>query len=143
MILLDANVLLYAYNADAAQQQAAARWLHELLDSGEPVGLPTPTIWAFLRISTNARLWTNPLTAEHAFSIVEQWLAEPGVVVVHPGPRHLELLRQLVCDFDAKGSLMSDAVLAALALEFGATLASTDQDFRRFPLIKWTNPLKP
>jgi uncharacterized protein len=143
VILLDANVLLYAYNADAPQQRAAARWLGELLDSGEPVGLPTPTIWAFLRISTNARIWTNPLTAEQAFSFIEQWLTQPGVVVVHPGPRHLELLRQLVSEFDAKGMLVSDAVLAALALEFGATLASTDQNFRRFPSIRWTNPLRP
>jgi toxin-antitoxin system PIN domain toxin len=142
VILLDANLLLYAYNADAPQQQAASGWLTEALESADTIGLPMPTIWAFVRISTSIRLWKNPLTSDQAFSIIDEWLSQPGVVVVQAGPRHLELLKELMSEFDAIGALVSDAVLAALALEFGATLASTDQDFRRFPSVRWTNPLK-
>lgn len=141
MIILDANVLLYAYNADAPQQRAAAEWLTEVVNGGEAIGLPWITVWAFLRISTNSRLWSNPLPAEQAFAIVGELLAQPGTVLVLPGPRHLELLRQLVSEFGATGALLSDAVLGALALENGATVASTDQDFRRFPAVKWVNPV--
>jgi uncharacterized protein len=142
VILIDANVLLYAYNADAPQQNVAARWLEGLLQSGQPVGLPWVTVWAFLRISTNSRIWTNPLSAKQAFAIVRTWLAQPGIILLLPGPRHLDLLQQLVTDFDTTGPLLQDAVLAALALENGATLASTDQDFRRFPSVTWVNPIR-
>ena len=143
MIIVDANVLLYAYNADAPQQPAAAQWLMAACGSGETLALPWITLWAFLRISTNARIWANPLTPDQAFGIVTGLLEQPGVVLLPPGPRHIELLRRLVNEYDAVGPLMSDAVLAALALENGATIASTDQDFRRFPGVKWVNPVKP
>jgi hypothetical protein len=143
MTIVDANVLLYAYNENAPQQRSAAQWLRKLLDSGEIIGLPWITIWAFVRISTNSRIQTNPLPAEEAFAIVREWLSQPGVVPLHPGPRHIEILEKLVRDFGAGGPLMTDAVLAALALENGAALASTDQDFRRFPDLQWLNPLKP
>lgn len=141
MILLDANILLYAYNTDAPQHHGSAQWLRRLLASGEIIGLPTPTLWAFIRISTNSRLWQNPLTADYAFSVVRQWLEQPGVTLVQPGPRHLELLQGLVTKYNAGGALVSDAVLAALAIEYGAVLASTDQDFRRFPSVQWLDPL--
>lgn len=143
MILLDANILLYAYNADAPQHQAVAQWLTALVDSGETLGLPISTIWAFLRISTNSRIWPNPLAADKAFEILNEWLSHPGVVVINPGPRHVELLERVVAEYSAAGALLSDAVLAAMALENGATLASTDQDFRRFASIRWINPLQP
>ncbi len=141
MTVLDANILLYAYNADAPQQPAAAGWLTRLLESGDTVGLPWMTIWAFLRVSTNPRLWPRPLAAAEAFRVIGEWLAQPGVVVVHPGPRHAAILERLVIGNRATGALVSDAALAALAMENGAALASTDQDFRRFPDLRWVDPL--
>jgi uncharacterized protein len=139
--ILDANLLLYAYNADAPQQPAAARWLTKLLESGEPIALPWVTIWAFIRIATSARIWSNALSAKQVFAIVEEWLAQPGIVVLQPGPRHAEILKQLIIEHSVTGPLVTDAVLAALTLENGALLASTDQGFRRFPGLRWTNPL--
>ena len=128
MTIIDANLLLYAYNADAPQQKACAQWLQELL--------------AFIRISTNSRIWANPRSAKEAFAIVGEWLRQPGVVPLHPGPLHAEILERLVSDHGAAGPLVTDAVLAAFAMEHGALLASTDQDFRRFPELRWLNPLR-
>jgi toxin-antitoxin system PIN domain toxin len=141
MTVLDANLLLYAYNADAPQQPAAARWLKELFESGETVALPWMTLWAFVRICTNSRIWANPRPAKEVFALIREWLAQPGVVILQPGPRHPEILEQLVVNHGAMGPLVTDAVLAALALESGASLASTDQDFRRFPGLRWIDPL--
>ena len=143
MTIIDANLLLYAYNADAPQQKASAQWLQKLLESGEIVGLPWVTIWAFIRISTNSRIWANPRSAKDAFAIVGEWLRLPSVVPLQPGPLHAQILEKLICDHGASGPLVTDAVLAALAIEHGALLASTDQDFRRFPELRWQNPLSP
>jgi uncharacterized protein len=141
MTIIDANLLLYAYNADAPQQPMAAQWLAELLASGEMIALPWVTIWAFIRIGTNSRIWPNPRPAREAFAIVGEWLAQPGVVPLQPGPLHAEILEKLIVDHGATGAMITDAVLAALAMEYGARLASTDQDFRRFPELRWLNPL--
>ena len=141
MTLLDANLLLYAYNADAPEQPRAAAWLEQLLDGTEVIGLPWSTLWAFLRIATSARIWRNPKSAQEAFEIMRGWLAQPGVLIVQPGARHAELLEALVREHRATGPLLSDAVLAALALENGAVLASSDRDFSRFPGLRWINPL--
>lgn len=141
MTVLDVNLLLYAYNSDAPQQSAAARWLAELLESGEIIALPWVTVWAFVRICTNPRIWKNPRSVKDAFTIVDKWLAQPDVVLLQPGPRHREILEQLIGDHNATGSLVTDAVLAALTIENGALLASTDQDFSRFRGLRWVNPL--
>jgi toxin-antitoxin system PIN domain toxin len=98
-------------------------------------------MWAFIRISTNSRIWANPKSARDAFVIIGEWLRQPGVVPLHPGPRHAEILEKLISDHGATGPLVTDAVLAALAMENGALLVSTDQDFRRFPTLRWLNPL--
>jgi uncharacterized protein len=139
--LLDVNLLLYAYDKDAADHIAAARWIKELFHGPEPIGLPWITLWAFVRISTNPRGLTNPKTAKEAFQIVREWLALPGVVIVQPGPRHAEILERIVIDNRAAGPLTTDAALAALAIEHGATLASADRDFSRFPDLRWLNPI--
>jgi len=141
VIIIDANLLLYAYNADAPQQRMAGEWLAKLLQSGETIALPWVTVWAFIRISTNSRVWANPRPVKEAFAVVGEWLRQPGVVPLQPGPRHAEILERLVSDYGASGPLVTDAVLAALAMEHGALLASTDQDFRRFPDLRWLNPL--
>ena len=141
MTLLDVNVLLYAYDKDAPNHLAAAQWIKHLFLGSETIGLPWITLWAFVRISTNPRVLNNPKTAHEAVQIVREWLALPGVVVVQPGPRHLELLERLVIDNRAAGPLTTDAALAAMAIEHGATLASTDRVFSRFPDLRWVNPI--
>jgi len=99
------------------------------------------TIWAFIRIGTNSRIWANPRPAAEVFAIVGEWLAQPGVVPLQPGPLHAEILQKLVSDHGAIGPLVTDAIMAALAIEHGAVLASTHEDFRRFPELRWVNPL--
>src|ERR1035441_9000240 len=91
MTIIDANLLLYAYNADAPQQKASAQWLQELLKSGEIIGLPWVTLWAFIRISTNSRIWANPRSAKEAFAIIGDWLRQPGVVPLHPDRKSTRL----------------------------------------------------
>jgi len=142
VIIPDANILLYAYNADAPQHTRSAAWVEGLFSGTEAVGLTWVTLWAFLRLSTNSRIWPNPKSSAQTLEIVKSWLKQPDVVVVHPGERHIELLEGLVTRYGVSGGLMSDAVLAAITLEHGATLASSDQDFRRFPELKWLNPLE-
>jgi toxin-antitoxin system PIN domain toxin len=117
MTIIDANRLLYAYNADAPQNSATAWWLPELLKSGELIALPWVTVWAFIRIATNSRIRTNPPSAKQAFAIIDEWLAQPGVVVLQPGPRHAEILKRLIIEYRVTGPLVTDAVLAALAIE--------------------------
>lgn len=140
MTVVDANVFLYAYNADAPQHAVAAAWVEELFNSSETIGLTWVTIWAFLRIATNARVWPNPKSIEQAFQIVREWLARPGVVVLNPGPRHAEILEDLLTRYRIGGPMVTDAVLAAIAFEYGAALASTDRDFSRFANLRWINP---
>jgi len=140
MTILDANVLLYAYNADAPQQPSAAKWLKKLFASGDTIVLPWVTIWAFIRISTNSRIWPEPRPAADVFATVREWLAQPGVIALGPGPLHATILEELVVE-GAVGPQVTDAVLAALAMEHGAVLASTDQHFSRFRNLRWLNPL--
>jgi len=137
----DANVLLYAHNANDPRQKAAKRWLEDLFSGSDIAGLTWPTLWAFLRISTNGRIWSKPKPTREAFEIVHEWLALPHVLMVQPGPRHALILEQVVTGSRSTGPLLSDAVLAALAIEHGATLASTDRDFARFSGLRWINPL--
>jgi len=141
VILFDANVLIYAENVDDARYPAIKKWIASVSAGPETIGLPWPVLWAFLRISTNNRIFPKPFTSAEAFRTVKGWLAAPGVVTVEPGPRHAEILERLISDAGSTGSRVSDAVLAALAIENGATLASTDRDFNRFAGLKWIDPL--
>jgi toxin-antitoxin system PIN domain toxin len=141
LIILDANILVYASNIDAPEHRAAQRWLENLISSTEIIGLPWVTIWALLRISTNQRIRANPLSTRQAFSLISEWLEQPGIVLIQAGPRHFEILERLVAQYGVAGTLVTDAVLAALAIENGASLASTDRDFSRFSELKWINPL--
>ena len=141
MTIVDVNVLLYASQADAPQHKAALAWLNELFAGPDLIGLPWIVLWAFVRLSTNSRLWPKPMPAVTAFEHIREWLSQPGVVIVQPGPRHAEILERLVIENRVVGGLVSDAVLAALALENGAVLASTDRDFSRFTNLRWVNPI--
>ena len=141
MTLLDANILIYAYNADAPEHPQMCQWLSDLFSDNGRIGVSWLVLWAFIRVATNPRLSPAPKPASEAFRIVRTLLAQSQVMVVEPGPRHAEILEQLVVEYRISGPLFTDAALAALAIEHGATLASTDRDFSRFPNLRWINPL--
>jgi hypothetical protein len=141
VIVLDANVLLYAYNRNAPQYAAASAWLTRQFRGMESVGIPWTTLWAFLRVSTNKKMWPNPKSTEEAFDAVRDWLEQPVVILLNPGPRHAELLQDMVSSQRAISPMVSDAALAALTIENGAVLASTDRDFSRFPNLRCIDPL--
>ncbi len=141
MIVLDANILLYAYDTVSAHHAKARRWLEETLSGEQPVGLPWQTVGAFLRITTHPRLPGERLTAEQAVRTVHQWLAQANVRLLVPGEHHWPILQQMILDGQARGPLVTDAQLAALTIEHGGVLHTTDRDFARFPGLRWTNPL--
>ena len=142
MILIDDNLLLYAYDSTAPEHPKARGWLEEVLAKPEPVLFPWQSIHAFLRIATNPRAWRTPLTIEEARAIVDEWLSLPNVLTPSPGERHWDILRELVADSQCRGPLVADAVLAALAIEHGAELCTNDRDFSRFPELRVVNPLQ-
>ncbi|TMB36884.1 MAG: type II toxin-antitoxin system VapC family toxin [Deltaproteobacteria bacterium] len=143
MILVDANLLLYAYNPDAEQHDAARNWLEATLSGSQLVRFAWLTLWAFVRISTNPHVFERPFSVPEAAAAVSSWLAQPGVAVLEPGERHWEILQKLMVDGQASGPRVMDAALAALAVEHGATLHTTDRDFARFSELECTNPLSP
>jgi uncharacterized protein len=141
VILLDVNVLLYAYDEASSHHRTIHPWLQQLLSGPEEVGVPWLTLWAFIRISTNSRINEAPLEPRAAIGALQDLLAWPRVRVVEPGPHHMHILEELVVEGQASGPRVTDAALAALAIEYGATLASTDRDFSRFTDLRWVNPL--
>jgi len=140
--LLDANILIYAYNEATPKHHAAKEWIADLFSDEGWVGIPWVTIWAFLRITTNPRAMQSPFSTQQALEIVNTWIALPNVILVEPGVRHIDILESMVTKGQASGPLLTDAVLAALAIEQGAVFASTDRDFGRFPGLSWINPLQ-
>lgn len=141
MKIVDVNLLIYAINQDAPPHNQAKRWLESVLSGSDTVGMPWMVLLAFLRLTTRAGLFGQPLEAEAAFRVVEAWLAQPNVVIVEPGPHHVRILRRLLLPLGTAGNLTTDAHLAAIAIEHGAELCSADADFARFPTLKWWNPL--
>lgn len=141
MILVDANLLIHAYHPRSPHHDLARRWLESVLSCPDLVRFAWVTLWAFLRISTNARIFERPLSAEEAGEAVSAWLARPNAGIVEPGERHWEILAGLMKEGQATGPLVMDAALAALAIENGATLQTTDRDFHRFPGLSFANPL--
>jgi toxin-antitoxin system PIN domain toxin len=141
MILLDANVLLYAYDPSSPHHHTARGWLENTFSQPEPIGLASMTLLAFMRIGTSPRPLEHPLALSEAADIVAGWLARPTVAVLNPGEGHWQILRDLMKKGQVRGPLIMDAHLAALAIEHGAVLATTDRDFARFPGLKFFNPL--
>ena len=141
MIILDVNILIYAVNRDAKLHSRAKSWLEAALSGTETIGIPWIVILAFVRLTTRPGLFRNPMPMDAAFDVLESWLEQPPVIIVDPGPRHRTILRGLLAAIGSGGNLTSDAHLAALALENRAELCSFDQDFLRFPDLKWRNPL--
>ena len=142
MILIDANVLIYAHHAGVAEHQRSKAWLERSLESDEPVGFAWITLLAFLRITTSPRPFPAPFSAQEAASIVSGWLGNSSASVLHPTERHWTILSSLLADSQARGPLIMDAHLAALAIEHGATLCTTDRDFTRFKGLRLVNPLE-
>ena len=141
MIVLDANLLLYAYDSTSKQHPAAKLWLQEVLSGHELIGLPWLSIWAFLRVSTNPRLFENPLPMESALSAVELWIETGQTRQLSPGERHWVLLQKMMIEGNVRGPSTTDAALAALTIEYGGILHTTDRGFARYPGLRWVNPL--
>jgi toxin-antitoxin system PIN domain toxin len=141
MKILDLNLLVYAVNRDSPKHPVARSWVETILAADEPIGFPWVVITGFLRISTSPRVFANSLTTDESIAIVDSWLAARPSVIVSPGPEHWRLLSNLLRTAGTAGNLTTDAHVAALAIENGAELCSTDTDFARFPGLRWMNPL--
>lgn len=141
MILVDANLLLYAHDSEGPRFEAARAWLADLIKGQEEVRFALVSLLAFVRIGTDPRAFHQPKSSQEAIDIVRSLLALPGVEVAQPTDRHWEVMGGLVKSGKARGPLVMDAHLAALAIEHGATLCSTDRDFARFPKLRFRDPL--
>lgn len=141
MILIDANLLVYAVNRDLPPHPKARAWLEHVLSGSEGVGLPSIVLLAFLRLTTSRHIFERALTVQDATAYVDQWLSQPVVTVPAPGSSHWRILRNLLLQTGSGGNLTTDAHLAALALEHGYTVCSCDHDFKRFPGLKHIDPL--
>jgi len=141
VIVLDANILLCAYDSSSGKHAQARAWVERVFSGGTLVGIPWQTVSAFLRVVTNPNLPGQRFTTEEAAQVVDQWLEQPNVRFLGAGDEHWNLLRRMLIEGQARGPLVTDAQLAALALEHGGVLYSTDRDFARFPGLRWDNPL--
>ncbi len=141
MILVDANLLIYAVNKDLPQHKQARAWWEEALSGTGDVRLPWVSLMAFLRICTNPRVFESPLSPEQATGFIDEWLARPNVSMITPGSGHWAILKSLIRQAGTAGNLTTDAHIAALALEHGCTICSADNDFKRFTGVAHINPL--
>jgi toxin-antitoxin system PIN domain toxin len=142
VILIDANLLIYAYDASSEFHGDARRWLEKRFSDPAPVRLSWSTIHAFLRLTTHPAVFTTTLTMSDASQIVDSWLALPSLGVLEPGNAYWAIFRRLLLEAQVRGALVMDAHLAALAIEHGATLYTTDRDFARFEGLRVVNPLR-
>ena len=141
MKIVDTNLLIYAYVPSLADHAHAKKWLEETLTADESVGLAWVSVLGFIRVVTNPRIFRVPLLLDRAISVVDEWFQQQSVEVVLPTPRHWSTLREMLSVGQAGGALTTDAHLAALTIEHGATLYTTDRDFSRFPGVRVVNPL--
>lgn len=141
MFLVDVNLLLAVHREDHPDHVQVRQWFDVLLSKGERFAVPA-MIWAsFLRLATNRRIFSVPTPLTDAFEFIEAVVAQPHHLAIRPGGRHLELVKRMCLEGDAVGDLVPDAIIAALALEHGAAVATLDRDFARFPSVKHLNPL--
>jgi len=141
MILPDVNLLVYAIDESSLFHIRARMWWESVLSSTDPVGLCYPSILGFVRLVTNRRLFEKPLTVEVAIEHVERWLGQPNTLLIVPTTRHWPLLTKLLSSVGVGANLITDAHIAALAIEHGYTHYSNDTDFARFDGLRWQNPL--
>jgi toxin-antitoxin system PIN domain toxin len=142
MKIVDINLLIYAINRDTPHHSKAKRWLEDSLSSDEPFGFAWIVILGFLRIVTNGRIMPKPLAPEVAIDVVNEWLQQPPALTVVPSHQHWLIFKEILMPLGTAANLTSDAHLAALAIEKGARLYSTDNDFSRFQSLRWTNPIE-
>lgn len=141
MILVDANLLIYAHDVAAPSHERARTWLDERLNGGARVGLPWASILAFLRLVTNRQIFQRALTMEGAWSVVRAWLDNESAWIPLPTERHREVLEGMLLSGGVVANHVPDAHIAALAIEHGLVLCSADRDFTRFPGLRFENPL--
>lgn len=141
MIIPDANILLYAWDTTSTLHAEAKDWIELVFSGSEPVGLAWQNIAAFLRVITNPRLTRQRFTIQEAVAIVAGWMEQPNIRILPPGELHWNLLRDLLTKTRVNGPDVTDAQLAALTIEYGGILYTTDRGFARFPGLRWTNPL--
>lgn len=140
-MLVDANILLYAADETSRFHTSARDWIESALNGPRRVGLPWASLEAFVRIATNPRALTDPLSPSEAWSFVEEWLEAPAAWVPQPGPGYAAIFGQLVRDLELRGNHVADGALAALCIEHGLDIVSADSDFARFRDITWINPV--
>ena len=136
MKMPDVNLLLYAVNADSAQQPAAAAWLEQAFAKPAGIGFAWTALLGFVRLSTKRGIFSEPLELSDALAILDEWVSHPNARILNPGERHAALLARLLTGVGAGGNFTSDAHLAAIAIEHGATLGTWDRDFERFPGLR-------
>jgi len=141
VIIVDVNLLIYAKISGLEEHEAANTWLDDRLNGPAGVALPWSTLLGFARIVSNPRVFSKPLTISAAWRQVQEWRSCPAVYCPEPTHRHGAILERLVPDAVTRSNLLPDAHLAALAIEYGLTLHSTDGDFARFEGLSWVNPL--
>lgn len=142
-MLVDANILLYASDSTSPFHEPAADWLTDQLGGSRRVGFPWQSLVAFVRIATHPRASARPLEPDDAVRFVEEWLEPDTAWIPQPGPGHARILSELVTRYHLTGNIVSDAHLAALAIEHGLIMCSADTDFARFTELRWTNPITP
>jgi toxin-antitoxin system PIN domain toxin len=142
VIVVDVNLLLYAHLEVFPQHARARKWWEALLNSEQEVALTTVSVFGFLRIATNARVFQPPLSVDAAGELIHGWLNRPNVRMLTPGPTHVDVVLRLLSQLGTASNLTTDAQLAAIAIEHQAEICSNDADFGRFPGLRWSNPLK-
>jgi len=142
VIAPDANLLIYAHDPVSPFHRKSLLWLQNILSSSDSFGIPVHSIYGFLRFVTNPRIASTPVSIQRATEIVDSWLNLPHVRILYPGDRHWGLLKQLGAETRASGNFITDAAIAAIAMEHGATIHTNDRDFARFPGLRWENPLQ-
>lgn len=142
MLLVDANLLIYAYQSNTVHHARARAWLESVLNGDEDVLISMTTLLAFMRIMTDPGLHANPLDVPTVHRHVTTWLARPNVSVAEPTPEHWSTILSVATEGQARGPVLMDAHLAALAIEHGATVCTADRDLRRFKGIRIVDPIK-
>jgi toxin-antitoxin system PIN domain toxin len=141
VIIPDVNLVVYAYNSDAPQHAVARAWWEGLLNGTEPIAIPWVVVLGFVRLMTHRSVLPHPMSPTVALAQIRAWFARPNVEHLEPGPQHVDLLDRLLSAVGTAGNLTTDAHLAALAIEHQCELHSNDNDFARFPGLRWRNPL--
>lgn len=142
MIIPDINLLVFAYNGAARQHARARKWWEEALSGDEVIGMPWAVTSGFIRLMTHRQVLEVPLAVDACCELVEEWFAVPNVQPIEPGPRHLGIFRSFLKGLGTGGDMVTDAHLAALAVEHSCELHSNDSDFSRFSGLRWVNPLR-